>query len=152
MVAEAIFEALDGEQILKPIEEVAGLDEFGLVFVGFPVHSHGVPYPVEVFLKSIAPRKMIALFSTHGSLPGHRLAREAIEHAVILASKAKILGTFAVRGKLSLQALDALGKSPEHAEWTEMAASADGHPNEIDLAEAGAFARSMRLAASHGSY
>lgn len=151
-VAEAIFEALDGDKTLKPIDEVANIDEFGLVFIGFPVHSHSVPYPVEVFLKSIAPHKKIALFSTHGSLPGHRLAREAIEHAAILASKAKILGTFAVRGKLSLQALDALSKSPEHTEWTEMAASANGHPNDIDLTAAKAFGRSMRLLAFHAAY
>jgi flavodoxin len=152
MVAEAIFEALDGDKILKPIDEVKSVDEFGLVIIGFPVQSHGVPYPVEVFLKSIPPQKKIALFSTHGSLPGHRLSREAIEHAVIVASKAKVLGTFAVRGKLSLQALDALSKSPEHQEWTEMAASANGHPNEIDLAAAKVFARSMRLLAFHSAY
>jgi len=151
-VAEAIFEALDGDKTIKPIDEAGDLDTFGLIFVGFPVQSHGVPYPVEVFLKSIAPQKKIALFSTHGSFPGHRLAREAIEHAVILAAKAKVLGTFAVRGKLSLQALDVLSKSPEHQEWTEMAASANGHPSDVDLAAAKAFARSMRLLAFHTAY
>jgi flavodoxin len=151
-VAEAIFEALDGDKTLKPIDEVPTLDEYSLVIIGFPVHSHSVPYPVEVFLKSIPPHKKIALFSTHGSLPGHRLSREAIEHAVILAAKAKVLGTFAVRGKLSLQALDALSKSPEHQEWAEMAASAGGHPNEVDLAEATTFARAMRMLAFHAAY
>ncbi len=151
-VAEAIFEALDGDKTLKPIEEVTGLEPYSLVFVGFPVQSHSVPYPVEVFLKSIPAGKMIALFSTHGSLPGHRLSREAIEHAVILAAKAKVLGTFAVRGKLSLQALEAVSKSPEHQEWAEMAASANGHPNETDLEAARVFARSMRLLAFHSAY
>jgi flavodoxin len=151
-VAEAIFEALDGDKTIKPIDEVSSLDDYGLVFVGFPVQSHSVPYPVEVFLKAIGAHKKIALFSTHGSLPGHRLAREAIEHAVILTSKAKVLGTFAVRGKLSLQALDVLAKSPEHQEWAEMAASANGHPNETDLAEAKAFARSMKTLAFHAAY
>jgi flavodoxin len=152
MVAEAIFAALDGDKSLQPIAEVASLDPYALVFVGFPVQSHSVPYPVEVFLKAIPPEKKIALFSTHGSLPGHRLSREAIEHAVILASKAKVLGTFAVRGKLSLQALEVLSKSPEHQEWVEMAASANGHPNAIDLEAARIFARNMKLLAFHSAY
>jgi len=151
-VAEAIFETLDGDKTLLPIREVPSLNPYALVFVGFPVQSHSVPYPVEVFLKAIPPEKKIALFSTHGSLPGHRLSREAIEHAVILASKAKVLGTFAVRGKLSLQALEVLSKSPEHQEWVEMAASANGHPNAIDLEAARIFARSMKLLAFHSAY
>jgi len=151
-VAEAIFEALEGDKTIKPIEEVTSLEPYGLVFIGFPVQSHSVPYAVEVFLKAVPPEKKIALFSTHGSLPGHRLSREAIEYAVILAAKAKVLGTFAVRGKLSLQALEVLSKSPEHQEWVEMAASANGHPNEIDLAAAKVFARSMRLLAFHSAY
>jgi flavodoxin len=150
-VAEAIFAGLDGDKDLKPMEEAHPLDGYSLVFIGFPVQSHSVPYKVEEFLKTIPAGKKIALFCTHGALPGHRLSREAIEYAVVLAAKAKVLGTFAVRGRLSMQALDALGQSPEHQEWTDMAASANTHPNETDLAEAKVFARRIRTLGVHGS-
>jgi flavodoxin len=150
-VAEAIFAGLDGDKDLKPMEEAHPLDGYSLVFIGFPVHSHSVPYKVEEFLKTIPAGKKIALFCTHGALPGHRLSREAIEYAVVLAAKAKVLGTFAVRGRLSMQALDSLGRSPEHQEWTDMAASANTHPNETDLAEAKVFARQIRTLSVHGS-
>jgi flavodoxin len=150
-VAEAIFAAIDGDKDLKPMEEAHPLDGYSLVFIGFPVHSHSVPYKAEEFLKTIPAGKKIALFCTHGALPGHRLSREAIEYAVVLAAKAKVLGTFAVRGRLSMQALDALGRSPEHQEWTDMAASANTHPNETDLAEAKVFARRIRTLSVHGS-
>ena len=151
-VAEAIFETLAGDKSLKPMNEVQSLDEYGLVFIGFPVHSHSVPYEVEKFLKDIPAAKKIALFSTHGSLRGHKLSREAIEYAVILTSKAKVLGTFSCRGRLSMQALDVLSQSPEHQEWTEMAVSANSHPNETDLAEAKAFAREIKMRSVHGTY
>ena len=150
-VAEAIFEAIEGAKDLKPVEEAQPLDDYSLVFVGFPVQSHSVPYKVEEFLKTIPAKKKIALFCTHGALPGHRLSREAIEHAVILAAKAKVLGTFAVRGRISMQALEALSRSPEHQEWTDMAASANTHPNETDLAEAKVFARQIRTLSMYGS-
>ena len=151
-VAESIFDALDGDKALKPLDEVQALDEYALVFIGFPIYSHSVPYKVEVFLKKIPADKKIALFSTHGSLSGHRLSREGLEHATILAAKAKILGTYACRGKVSYEALEALSKSPEHLEWAEMAASAGSHPNETDLAEAKVFARQIKTLSLHGHY
>jgi len=139
-VAEAIFEALPQPKTIKPMSEVQSLDEFDLVFVGFPVQSHSVPYKAEKFLQSIPKGKKIALFSTHGAVTGSRLSREAIEHAVVVSSQAKLISTFSCRGKVSAQALEVLSRSPEHEAWVDMAASASTHPNEHDLADARAFA------------
>lgn len=140
-VAEAIFEALEGDKQLRNVDETLDLSQYDIIFIGFPVHSHSVPYKVEELLKKIPPGKKIALFCTHGSLPGGRLSREALEHASVLAAKAKIMGTFSCRGKVSLQAMEVLSKSPEHKAWAEMSASARTHPDENDLEEARAFAR-----------
>ncbi|MCX6561657.1 MAG: hypothetical protein NTZ26_14225 [Candidatus Aminicenantes bacterium] len=151
-VALAVFEALAEPKEIRPMEAANGLDAYDLIFVGFPVQMHSVPYAAEVFLKKIPAGKKIALFSTHGSLPGHILSREAIEYAVVLASQAKVLGTYACRGRLSVQALEALGRSPEHQEWAEMAPSAATHPDAVDLEEARAFARRMAMLEAHGGY
>jgi flavodoxin len=140
-VANAIFEALEGNTTIKPLDEVQNLDEYELIFIGFPVHSHSVPFKSEEFIKKIPDGKKVALFSTHGSLTGSRLSREALEHASILASSSKILGTFTCRGKVSLQAMEVLSKSPEHKAWVEMAASAQTHPDENDLEDARDFAK-----------
>ena len=140
-IAKAIFEALEGDTAIKPIDEVQNLDMYDLLFIGFPVHSHSVPLKAEELLKTIPSKKKVALFSTHGSLTGSRLSREALEHATILASKAQLLGSFSCRGKVSLQAMDVLSKSPEHKAWVEMAASAQTHPDEHDLEDARAFAK-----------
>ncbi len=140
-VAQALFEALEGEKSIKDVEEIRNLDEYDLIFIGFPVHSHSVPVKIQELLKKIPPGKKIALFSTHGSLTGSRLSREALEHASVLASKNKILGTFSCRGKVSNEAMEALSRSPEHKAWVEMAASARTHPDENDLADARSFAK-----------
>jgi flavodoxin len=140
-VAEAIYETLEGNIEIRRIDECSELDEYNLVFVGFPVHSHSVPYKVESFLKNIEQGKKIALFSTHGSLTGSQLSKEALEYAMVLSSKAKVLGSFSCRGKVSPQALEVLMKSPEHKAWAEMAASARNHPDQNDLEDARAFAR-----------
>lgn len=140
-VANAIFEALEGNTTIKSLDEVQNLDEYELIFIGYPVHSHSVPFKTEEFIKKIPDGKKVALFSTHGSLTGSRLSREALEHASILASSSKILGTFTCRGKVSLQAMEVLSKSPEHKAWVEMAASAQTHPDENDLEDARDFAK-----------
>jgi len=151
-IAETIYETLEGKKTIKLIEEVDSIDDYHLIFVGFPVHSHSVPYKVESFLRKIPENKKIALFCTHGSLSGGRLSREAIEHAIVIASRAKVLGTFSCRGKVSLQALEVLKKSPEHEAWTDMAASASTHPNESDLEDARAFARWIVTLSLHGHH
>ena len=140
-VADAIFEALKDDKMIKPSDDVQTLDEYQLIFIGFPVHSHSVPFKTEEFIKKLPAGKKIALFSTHGSLTGSRLSREALEHASILISSSKILGTFSCRGKVSIQAMEVLSKSPEHKAWVEMAASAQTHPDKSDLEDARTFAK-----------
>lgn len=141
MVAEAIFEVLPEPKELKPIAQVADPSGYDLVFVGFPVQSHSVPARIEPFLKSLPAGLKTALFMTHGSIPGTRLAREALEQAQILAGQTRILGTFSCRGKVSDQAMEILSRSPEHELWTEMAVTARNHPDQHDLEDARTFAR-----------
>jgi len=142
-IADAIYMTVAGDKAIKPVNELQEqeIEEYSLIFIGFPVYSHSIPFPLEGILKNIPPTKKIALFSTHGSLTGSRLSREALEYATVLASKAKVLGSFSCRGKVSPQALEVLEKSPEHKAWAEMAVSASTHPDESDMEDARSFAR-----------
>lgn len=143
-VAESIYEALPGDKQIESVVNVESLDEYDLVFIGFPIHNHNIPKQVQDFLKKVPHNKKIALFSTHGALTGSRLSREALEHAAVLASKAELVGTFSCRGRVPYSLLEALGKKPEHQAWVEMAASARNHPDETDLEQARIFASWMR--------
>ncbi len=140
-VAEAIFGALPEPKEIKPLDEVADLGPYSLIFVGFPVMSHTVPYKAEVFLRRIPAGTKVALFCTHGSLSGSSLSREALEYATVCCSQAEIVGTFTCRGKVSRSALEVLRKSPEHAAWADAAVSAMTHPDAADLEDARAFAK-----------
>ncbi len=141
-VAKAIYDAVEGQKALRSIDGLAPgeVEGYDLVFIGFPVHAHSVPHAIHDFIKSIPEGKKIAFFSTHGSLAGSRLSREALENATVLASGARVLGTFACRGRVTSEAMEALQKTPEHKAWTGMAVSAQTHPDSHDLAEARSFA------------
>lgn len=140
-VAEAIYEALPEPKELKKLKDIDSIEDYDLIFVGFPVHSHSVPYPVETFLRRLPAGLSVALFMTHGSIPGTRLSREALEQALILAGKTRILGTFTSRGQVSAQAMEVFSRSPEHELWAEMAVTARHHPDQNDLDDAKVFAR-----------
>jgi flavodoxin len=140
-IAEAIHVSLEGDIRLDSIKEIDSTEAYDLIFIGFPVHSHSVPVPVERFLKSIPSGKHIALFSTHGSLSGSRLSKEALEYAGIVAAHCTTLGSFSSRGKVSSEAMEVLGKSPENQVWAEMAVTARTHPDENDISDAKTFAR-----------
>lgn len=152
LVAEAVFGALPGDKAIAPMAEAGDPSPFRLVIAGFPVQTHSVPYPAEVFLKTIPPGRAVALFCTHGSMTGSRLSREALEYASTLVAKARLVATFSCRGKMSMQALEALKQAPEHEAWAEMAASAATHPDERDLEEARAFARWVSVLGTQGHY
>jgi flavodoxin len=152
LVAEAIAEALGGEAMAKPMAEAGDLAPYHLIFAGFPVQTHSVPYPAEVFLKSIPDGKNVALFSTHGSVAGSNLSREALEYASVLVAKTHLLGTFSCRGKVSTKALEVLMQSPEHEAWADMAVSAATHPDKSDLEDAQAFARWIVTLSAQGHY
>lgn len=142
-VARAIYDVIRAEKEFLPVQEVKDTDGYDIIFCGFPVHSHSVPLSVERFIKMIPPGKKIALFTTHGSLRGGTLAVTAIEHAVSLASKIKVLGTFGCRGKVDPKIIEALLKQPEHRAWAETAKSAASCPDESDLEDARQFAKKI---------
>lgn len=142
-VANAIYEAIDFEKEIKPVQEVKTANGYDIIFCGFPVHAHSVPSKAADFIKQMPGGQKVAFFSTHGSLRGGQLPRQAFEHAISLAIKANVLGHFGTRGQVNQRVIDMLLKSPEHKAWVEEAQSAIGHPDANDLSDAKTFAAEM---------
>jgi len=142
-VARAIYDTIHFEKELKTVQEVQNAKGFDIIFCGFPVIAHSVPGKAASFLKGLPEGQKVAFFSTHGSLRGGQLPKQAFENAIGLASKAKVLGHFGCRGQVKQKVIDELIKKIEHQAWAEEAQGAIGHPNEHDLADAEKFATEM---------
>ena len=143
-VARAIYDGIEREdKEIMPLQDVKSVDDYDVIFCGFPVKSHSVPAKAEAFLKSIPEGKNLALFATHGSLRGGELAITAFYYALSLASKAKIVGTFGCRGEVKSSLIEGLLKKPRHKAWALEAQSAAGHPDDADLEDAKEFSRWM---------
>jgi flavodoxin len=143
-VAQGIYQGIErGEKEILPIKDVKSVEDYDIIFCGFPVQSHSLPGKVETFIRSIPKGKKLAFFATHGCHRGGHLAIQAFYDALSLTSKETILGTFGCRGKVKSSILDALMNKSEHRSWVTEARSAVGHPDERDLADAASWAQAM---------
>jgi flavodoxin I len=142
-VARAIFEALPVDKELIPVQDIQKAEGYDIVFCGFPVQIHSVPEKAQSLIKGLGEGQKVAFFSTHGSLRGGQLPKQAFEHAIGLAAKARVIGHFGCRGKADPKIIEFLMKKPENKAWAEEAQSAEGHPDKADLADAKEFALKM---------
>jgi len=142
-LARAIYEAIPIAKELKPVQNVESAAGYDIIFCGFPVLAHSVSGKVQPFIKGLPEGQKVAFFSTHGSLRGGQLPKQAFEHAIGLAPKATILGHFGCRGSVDQKIIDALMQKPEHRAWAQEAQSAEGHPDQGDLEDAKKFALEM---------
>ena len=143
-VADAIYDAVgESEKEICLAKEASNLSDYDLIFCGFPVQSMGLPAKMVDFVKGIPEGKKVAFFATHGSLRGGELAITAFFAALSLSKNLKVMGTFGCRGVVKQAIIDALLKKAEHRGWAIEAQSAMGHPDEADLEDAKAFAKTM---------
>lgn len=142
-LARAIYDAIHFEKELLPIKDVQDSRGYDIIFVGFPVQAHSAPSAVHSFLKNLPERQPIALFCTHGSIRGGHLPKQAVEHAIGLASRTKVLGTFGVQGRVNPKLIDSLMQMVEHRAWAQEAQGAIDHPTDADLADGKAFAKGI---------
>jgi len=143
-LAKAIFEGIESsEKEILSIKEVAGVEGYDVIFIGFPVQSHSVPGKVEAFAKTLPDGQKVAYFATHGSMKGGGMAVTAFYHALTISKNAAILGTFGSRGQVKQSIIDALLQKPEHRGWALEAQGAAGHPDAADLKDGKNWAQAM---------
>ena len=65
------------------------------------------------------------------------------------ASRAKVLGTFGVRGRVNPKVIDSLMKMLAHHAWAEEAQGAIDHPTDADLADGKKFAKGILAKIGH---
>jgi flavodoxin len=141
-VADAIFAELPRDKEIKKLEEVTSLDDYDLIFVGFPIHSHGPAPKAKEFLEKQAEGRAMALFITHASPESATDVSHMIQRCVNAAAGAQLLGVFNCQGELARDVMDRLleSKHPEMRMFGEQGNFTRGQPDAARLARAAAFA------------
>jgi len=142
-VAEAIYEAVNGEKHLKELGEVTGLAGYDLAFIGFPMHAGGAAQPPREWLAEHAGGRKIALSVLHASYKDGGGVEEALAKCREAAGGAELLGLFHCQGELSEQIAEIMVRSgnPDLERWGRRRAETVGMPDEGCRRRASEFAR-----------
>ncbi len=144
-VADAIFAALQGDKEIKRLEDVADLEGYDLVFVGFPIHAHGPAAAAKEFLEAHSQGHALALFITHASPENAPDVSHMIQRCVNATAGALVLGVFNCQGELAPEVMERLLQS-SHSEmrmFGEQGNYTKGQPDAGRLERAASFAREI---------
>lgn len=144
-VAEAIYDALEGEKDIMPLSDVESLEGYDLAFIGFPIHASSPAAEAKAFLEEKGKGKRIALFITHAAPEDHELVSGYLEKCRAAVSHADLVGMFDCQGELSQAVIDILAKSdnPRHREFATYGPQTKGQPDDSRLEKARVFAREV---------
>lgn len=148
-VARAIFEGIDGLKEIRKMSDCTSIDDYNLIFVGFPVYNFEPYKPAADFIKKINPGTAICLFMTMSltaapdSPEKDHLYTVTMNNCRKCAGHTQILGIFDCPGELSAQTADALLKSgdPTLQGFGSMRKYTIGYPNDENIKAAKSFAR-----------
>ena len=144
-IADAIFEEIQTDKEIKPINEVNNLDEYEFAFIGFPVHAGGPAKKAADFIKKHATDKKVAIFVTHAMPADNEMLPDLLNKCKKAANKADIEGFFDCQGVLAEKVAQMLLKSgnPQLEFFGKMRDMTVGHPNEEEIESARNFAKEI---------
>jgi flavodoxin len=150
-IAESIFHVLPDNKELKNLSDVRSLDEYGLIFIGFPIYNFEPIIQAKDFMQKRLSGKKIAIFMTMSltSAPSNEqtvgLYDLTISNCRMCADGATILGIFDSPGELSEKTATALINSndPQLKMFGMMRDYTLGFPNEKNFKDAEIFAKEI---------
>ena len=145
LVADAIYESIDGDKELLQLSEVESLEGYDLSFIGFPIIAFGPAKDGKEFLEQHVAGKKVALFITHAAPEDQDDVGEWLGKCKEAAASADLVGFFDCQGELSEAIADALMKSdnPMMQSFGERRPETIGQPDESRLQRARDFAREV---------
>ena len=132
-LADVVYENLDGEKDIFPVEDAPLIKEYDFIAVGFWLMA-GKPDPTSAqFLEKLGKDDKVFLFATHGAKKGSDHVQNAVNNAIGLTGNADITGSFTCQGKVNPKVLEKVKQKPQPPVWIDDADGAVGHPNQDDF-------------------
>lgn len=144
-VAGAIAEALPGEVQLAELGSEVRVADDDLLFVGMPMHQFGAPEAVSQFLRSACQDRRVALFVTHAAPEDMPELQSWLDSCAQAAEGCDVVGVFHCQGQVPQETRQSWIDTgvPMLVQFGQMAAIADGQPDDAALDRARRFAIEM---------
>ena len=145
IVAESMFDVIQGEKEIKELSEVENVDGYDLLFVGFPIQAFGPAAKAKQFMEQNLNGKKVALFTTHASHEDSEDLPPWLEACKAAAAGAEIVGFFNCQGELAPEIMEMLKgmDDPKMKSFGELGPTTKGQPDAARLERAREFAKQM---------
>jgi flavodoxin len=144
-VAEAIFEEISGEKVIKRIDEVESIEGYDIAFLGFPIHAMGPDKKEEGLLKKHCINgRNVALFVTHMAPEDAQDLPSWLDKFRHAASGANIVGLFDCQGQVAkpVKLFMLIAPDAKLRSWAKRDNS-KGQPDKARLDRARAFSKDV---------
>jgi flavodoxin I len=131
-LAEAAADIIAGEKTICAVDNAPDPGSFNLVLVTFWLKG-GQPDPKAAAFLGMVNNQRVLLAATHGAAADSDHAITAMKHAVDLAGKATVVGTFSCQGEVRPTFLKKALLNKPQPPWLKDAPAAAGHPDAADL-------------------
>jgi flavodoxin len=144
-VAQAVYDALDCEKEIMPIDQVVDIGGYDVSFLGFPMRGFGPdPKTVGLLQKHCQSGRDVALFVTHAAPENADELPGSLDKFRNAAAGANIVGMFDCQGQLAKGIKFIMSILPNR-ELRAMAKrdNSQGQPDAVRLERARAYAREV---------
>ena len=144
-IAGSMYDGISATKTILPLKEVDSVDDYDIVFVGFPVHEFGAPKAVKAFFENTAMGSNIALFVTHAMIKGAPVFESQMERCREVIGGNNLLGAYSCRGELAESVAERMAASDDKnlQMFGRMRPQTVGHPDSSEIAEAVEFANGI---------
>ena len=150
-IAKAIFQAIPFNKETKQLSDIFNLDDFDLIFIGFPIYSFGPIRQAKEIISKHLIGKNIAIFMTMSltaaptSEQMEELYNLTIKNCTTCAEGSNLLGIFDCPGELSEETAKVLlnSEDPMLRMFGSLRDLSIGFPNEKNTTEAEIFANEI---------
>lgn len=144
-VAEAIYEEIQEEKVMKSIDEVDSIEGYDITFLGFPIHQMGPDKKEEKLLeKHCIDGRNVVLFITHAAPEDAPDLPPMLEKFRQAARGANIIDMFDCQGELDKMTRRIMSMLPDTRlrRWAKEDNS-KGQPNQARLNQARDFSKNV---------
>jgi flavodoxin len=105
-VAQAISEVIKTDKNLMEIKDIDSLEDYDLVFAGFPLHYGRPAKAAKNFLEKHAQGKKVALFVTHATREDSEGLQKWLARCKKVVQDAELVGFFNCQGNIDTARLN----------------------------------------------
>lgn len=141
-VADAIVSTIGGEVEIMRMEDISSLENYDLIFLGFPIHQFSMPKSVKEFLNGMSNKKIV-FFITHAMPKNVPLFERQMNNCKSALGENELIDIFSCKGELSEKTALQMEESENESmrNFGKMRVNTVNHPNQEDLNSAKQFAK-----------